>query len=92
MMRSCRYSAGGSVGIKNWNILREGIAGIMQVDEEYICRALRLFSRQGLRVEPTGCLPLGALLQHQAEYQHKTVVAVISGGNVDEAVFQRLLS
>jgi threonine dehydratase len=80
-----------SLGKKNWKILQEGLRGILQVDEKYIFKAIRMFHSLGLRVEPTGGVTLGALLQHQATLKNKIIVVVISGGNVDDAVLKRIL-
>lgn len=79
-----------SVGRRNWAILKEEIAGVVCVTEESIQEAMKLFWKNGLRVEPTGALTLGALLQTLA-WKGKKILAVISGGNVDQEVFERLI-
>lgn len=79
-----------SVGVKNWAILSENIAGVLRVSEEAIQKAVGLFWRNGLRVEPTGALTLGALLE-QKDWAGKKVMAVISGGNVDQNLFELLI-
>jgi len=81
-----------SVGHLNWPILREGLAGIVEVSEEAIAEGLRLaFSLANLKVEPTSALTLGALLTEPARFAGKSVCCVISGGNVDPAVYAGLL-
>jgi threonine dehydratase len=52
-----------SVGKHNWAILKDGLAGVIEVSEDMIGEALRLlFAHANLKVEPTAALSLGALL------------------------------
>jgi threonine dehydratase len=44
-----------------------------------------------LRVEPTGALALAALLTDPARFRGREVVCVVSGGNVDPAVYARMV-
>ena len=61
------------------------------VDETEIEEGLRFLYRQGgLSVEPSGAVTTAALLAGRVQLAGPTV-AVISGGNVDPAVFQRLV-
>jgi threonine dehydratase len=80
-----------SLGQRNWEILKSGIHSIVPVSEQFIANGLRLFHSVGLRVEPTGALTLAALLQNPNRSKGKTIVAVISGGNVDEQIYQQIL-
>ena len=82
-----------SLGEHNWAILREGLAGIVEVPEENIAEAVRLlFSLANLKVEPTGALSVGALLTEPERFRHRSVCCVVSGGNVDPAVYRHLLA
>jgi threonine dehydratase len=82
-----------SVGRHNWNILREGLAGIVEVPEENIRAGVRLlYSFANLKCEPTGALSIGALLTEPERFADAAVCCVISGGNVDAAVYQRILA
>jgi threonine dehydratase len=82
-----------SVGQHNWAILREGLAGIVEVSEERIREAVRLlFSLANLKVEPTGALAVGALLAEPNRFLSRSVCCVVSGGNVDPGLFRELLS
>ena len=81
-----------SLGSKNWTILKDSLAGILAVQESFIWEAMRLFSQHKMRVEPTGCLTLAALLQHRDRLRGKKIVAVISGGNVDDSVWSMIQS
>jgi threonine dehydratase len=82
-----------SVGNINWPILRDGVAGALEVPEEKIVEALRLyFGLANLKCEPTGALSLGAVLLNKARFKDKKICLVVSGGNVDPAVYSRILN
>ena len=82
-----------SLGRHNWNILQTGIAGVVEVTEERIKEAVRLlFNLANLKAEPTGALPIAALLTAPEIFRGRSVCCVISGGNVDAGVFQQILS
>jgi threonine dehydratase len=77
-----------SVGAINWDVLRTGVAGAIEVSEEHIKEAMRLcFQLANLKVEPTGALPIAALVAEPARFRAGRVCCVVSGGNVDPAVF-----
>ncbi len=81
-----------SLGDKNWAVLQHGLAGIVEVPEEKIREAVRLlFSLGNLKVEPTGALSLAACMTEPERFREKRVCCVVSGGNVDPAVYARLL-
>ncbi|HEV2380526.1 MAG TPA: pyridoxal-phosphate dependent enzyme [Terriglobia bacterium] len=81
-----------SLGRRNWAILKDGLAGIVEVPEDDIARAVRLlFELANLKAEPTGALSVGALLTEPARFAGRSVCCVISGGNVDPAVYRDLL-
>lgn len=82
-----------SLGAHNWEILKHGLAGILEVSEEKIAEALwRYFLEANLKVEPTGALALGAVLSNRTLFAGKTVVCIVSGGNVDADTYLRILS
>jgi threonine dehydratase len=81
-----------SVGEHNFPILRRGLSDIVEVSEDQIAEAVRLlFVAANLKAEPTGALSLAALLTRPDVFAGKNVCCVISGGNVDPAVYVRLL-
>jgi len=81
-----------SLGLHNWEILRHGLAGIVEVPDEEIREGVRrLFALANLKCEPTGALPLGALLASPERFRGRRVACVVSGGNVDPAVYRDLL-
>jgi threonine dehydratase len=81
-----------SLGEHNWRVLREGLAGIVEVTEEQIKVSIRLlFSLANLKAEPTGALSVAALLARPELFRDRSVCCVVSGGNVDPEVFRSLL-
>lgn len=82
-----------SIGVHNWAVIKEGLFRIVEVSEDHIRQAVRLlFSLANLKVEPTGALAIGALLTEPQSFQDRRVCCVISGGNVDAAVYREILS
>jgi threonine dehydratase len=82
-----------SIGQHNWEILKEGLAAIVEVREEDILEAVRiLFGLANLKAEPTGALSLAALLASPELCRDRVGCCVISGGNVDPAVYRNILA
>ena len=82
-----------SLGQHNWKVLRTGLAGIVEVTESKIAEAVRLlFSLCNLKAEPTGALAVAALAEAPERFHGRRVCAVISGGNVDPAVYAKLIA
>lgn len=81
-----------SLGQLNWEIVRQGVADIVEVPDSLTLEALRRYFRYvNLKVEPTGALSLGALLTQPEQFRGKRVCCVVSGGNVDPAVYAEAL-
>ncbi len=82
-----------SLGNLNWEIIKDGIAGIIEVPDEITGEALRmLFGLANLKCEPTGALSLGAVLVDKERFKDKKVCVVVSGGNVDPAIYAELIA
>lgn len=82
-----------SLGKHNWEILKDGIETIVEVPEDAIREGVRLlFSLANLKAEPTGALGIGALLTSPETFRDRRVCCVITGGNVDPAVYTAFLS
>ncbi len=82
-----------SLGNHNWQIIEKGISKIVEVSEENIKEAVRLlFGLVNLKVEPTGALSLGAILQDKDKFTDKKICLVVSGGNVDAQVYRDILA
>ena len=81
-----------SLGKLNFEILKDGLAGIIEVREESIKEALHAcFYYANLKLEPTGALSIAAAMQNRERFAGKNLVCVASGGNVDPGVFSQLL-
>jgi len=73
-----------SLSDRTFRILSERLAGILTVKEETIVRAMRLlWERMKLVVEPSGAVPLAAVLENPDHFADRRVGLIISGGNVD---------
>lgn len=81
-----------SLGKCNWPIIREHVAAIVEVSEEQIREGVRLlYSLANLKVEPTGALAIGALLAAPDQFRDQQICCVVSGGNVDPAVYRECI-
>jgi threonine dehydratase len=81
-----------SLGRRNWEILKGGLESIVEVPEEKIVEGVRLlFELANLKAEPTGALSLAALLTSPGQFRGSAVCCVVSGGNVDPNLYQRLI-
>jgi threonine dehydratase len=81
-----------SLGKLNFALLRRGLSEIIEVEEAKIAQAVRLlFELANLKAEPTGALSVAAVLQAPQRFAGRRVACIISGGNVDSALYARLL-
>jgi threonine dehydratase len=72
----------GALSPRTLRLARAHVDAIVTVSEESIARAMRLlFERLKVVVEPSGAVPLAALLE--GGITGRRVVVVLSGGNVD---------
>jgi threonine dehydratase len=82
-----------SVGQHNWAILEGGIETIVEVPEDAIREGVRLlFSLANLKSEPTGALGVGAMLTSPDVFRDRRVCCVVTGGNVDPAVYASIIA
>ncbi|HEY5003755.1 MAG TPA: pyridoxal-phosphate dependent enzyme [Ktedonobacteraceae bacterium] len=82
-----------SLGKLNWEILQHGLTDIIEVPDELTSKALRhCFRYINLKVEPTGALTIGALFAEPERFSGKRVCCIVSGGNVDPAVYAQILT
>jgi threonine dehydratase len=69
------------------------LAGAFAVDDAAVYRAMAAaFRHLKLVVEPGGAVALAAALANAKDWQGETVVCVLSGGNVDPALFADVLA
>ena len=86
-----------ALGTRTFAHLRACLAGIVTVSEAEIAAAVRLAAeRSRLVVEPSGALSIAAMAFHAAELGLAevvgSVVAVVSGGNVDPERYREYLA
>lgn len=82
-----------SLGKHNWKIISKGVTEILEVSDEKIIEAVRLyFALANLKSEPTGALTLGAILENKEKFKDQKICAVVSGGNVDTEIYRQILS
>jgi threonine dehydratase len=79
-----------AVGQLPWARISRRVRRAFQVSDAAIGAAVRfLFRTMGLRLEPSGAVTVAALLEGKLEPQGP-VAAILSGGNVDPELFERL--
>ena len=82
-----------SLGQLNWPIIRDNVTDIIEVPDQKIGEAVRLyFELANLKCEPTGALSLGAVLTKPELFEGINVCLVVTGGNVDRQIYQRLIA
>jgi threonine dehydratase len=79
-------------GALNFDIIRDSVDEIVTVTEDDIARALLvLLERAKLVVEPAGAVAVAAILAGKVAADGPTV-AILSGGNIDPLLMQRVIS
>ena len=82
-----------SLGERNWKIIKENVSEIIEVSEDKIADAMRLyFNLSNLKCEPTGALSLGAVLEQKDRFKDQKVCLIVSGGNVDPNLYTKILA
>jgi threonine dehydratase len=81
-----------SLGRITFPLVRANVSEMRTVTEDAIVAAMRfLWTRAKLVVEPSGAVPLAALLAAGGEFEGRRVGVILSGGNVDLATACELL-
>lgn len=82
-----------SLGEHNWRIIEKSVRRIIEVSEEKIRRAVKILAADAnLKVEPTGALTIGAVLEKPDLFANKSICCIVSGGNVDKTVYEEILA
>jgi len=79
-----------SIGELPFKVLSGLVREAVQVSEDEIVAGLRFLHQAGLAAEPSGAVTTAAVLAGRVDLGGPTV-AVVSGGNADPALLQRLL-
>jgi threo-3-hydroxy-L-aspartate ammonia-lyase len=73
-----------SLGAVTWPVIRDHVTEMLTVSEEEIVAAARfLWERMKLVVEPSGAVPVAALLHREELHRFRRIGVIVSGGNVD---------
>jgi threonine dehydratase len=79
-------------GVLNFAMIRELVDEVITVDDDLIARAMLLLLERGkLVAEPAGAVGIAAILSGQVTDAGKTVI-VVSGGNIDPMMMERVIS
>jgi len=82
----------GRVGSLTLEIMEKYVDDMVHVSEDSIAMAILLFmERKKLVVEGAGAVPLAAMLEDPARFRGKKVVLVVSGGNIDFTLIDRII-
>ena len=81
-----------TVGELTWPIIRDQVAGVVQVTDLEVVDAMRALQRElGLQIEPSGAVTVAALLAGKLR-PAGPVAAIVTGANVDAETFARLVA
>ena len=73
-----------TLGTKTFPIIQENAKRIITVSDNEIVTAMRLiWERLKIIVEPSGAVPLAAVLKEKENFRAKNVGIILSGGNID---------
>jgi len=80
-------------GSMTFDIIRRHVDAVLLVREETIRKAVYLLWRQEKQVvEGAGAAAIAPILERRNLFKGKTIVAVLSGGNIDNKLFQEILA
>jgi threonine dehydratase len=73
-----------AIGTLTFAIMRELLSDIVIVSDDEIVQALRfVFARMKIVVEPTGAVPIAAVMHNRIPANLKRIGVIVSGGNID---------
>ncbi|HAM53022.1 MAG TPA: threonine ammonia-lyase [Nitrospiraceae bacterium] len=82
----------GRVGDRTFEIMGRYVDDIVKVSEDAIAMAILLFlERKKLVVEGAGAVTLAGLWKNKERFKDKRVVLVVSGGNIDFTLIDRII-
>ncbi len=80
------------LGEKTFELILRYVDDMVLAPEEQIAMSILLFlERKKLVVEGAGAAPLAAFLEMKERYRNKRVVLIVSGGNVDFTIMDRII-
>jgi len=79
-------------GERTFAVISNYVDEIYQVPEGAIAKSILLFlERKKLVVEGAGAVTLAALMENRTQFENKRVVLVLSGGNIDFTIIDRII-
>lgn len=83
----------GRVGEKAFEIINKDVDDIIKVSDESIAAAiLHFLERKKLVVEGAGAAALAALIEQKEGFRGKKIVLIVSGGNIDFTLIDRIIN
>ena len=80
------------VGVRPFEIITSLVDDIVSVNEDAIASAILFFmERTKLVAEGAGAAPLAALFSNRERFKGKRVVLLVSGGNIDFTIIDRIV-
>lgn len=81
------------IGEHTFAVMRQYVHDVVTVSDAELIEAMRfVFERMKIVVEPTGALAAAAVLHRKIAIEGKRIGVIISGGNVDAATFNALIT
>jgi threonine dehydratase len=78
-------------GVLTFEINKRLLAGVLTVSDAQVRAAIRFaFKNLKLVIEPGGAVALAAVLSGKVDTKDRTTVVVVSGGNIDVAMFAEI--
>jgi threonine dehydratase len=74
------------------DVCMEFVDDIVLVDEDTVAKGIRLlWSEQGQVIEGAGATSISPLLKNPERFNGRTVVCVVSGGNIEQSLFDGII-
>ncbi|MHA2008044.1 MAG: threonine ammonia-lyase [Promethearchaeota archaeon] len=79
-------------GALTFELIKEYVDHIILVDELSVKKAINLlWKKEGQIVEGAGAVSVGYILEEKEKFAQKNVVAIISGGNIENSLFKKII-
>lgn len=79
-------------GAITFKLIQKYVDDLVLVQEETIQKAIRqLWEKESQIAEGAGAIAIAPILENKDEFNDKTVVSVISGGNIEDNLFQKIV-
>ncbi len=81
------------LGSLTFPIIRDLVEGVLLASEESIRKATAaMLQKARVVVEPSGAVPLAAIMEHAERFHGKRIGVIVSGGNMDPSVLVELIT